>query len=280
MANRLTLEKDRKVGFVTIDNPPVNVITPALYQDLQEMLQAVDHDDSIKVLVLQSADPDFFIAHFDVEALLAMPTKYPAKRSQELNPFHLMCERLRTMPKATLVKMAGRAGGGGNELAASCDMRFGVRSKTIINQMEVPLGILPGGSGTQRLTQLLGRSRALEICLGGDDIDAETCFAWGYLNRIFDSIEELNAFVDRLAYRIAQWPKEAISLCKQSVNNMDLPTHTALVEEAYLFQQSIRTQEAQESMSKAMELGLQTRKGEMKIAELMQEVSDALGSDS
>ena len=170
----LKLDQQNGVCFVTIDNPPVNVMTPRLYQELVAVTEQVEGDDSIRVVVFQSADPDFFIAHFDVNAILTFPSDTPAVKAETLSPFHMMCERVRTMPKATIVKMAGRAGGGGNEFAASCDMRFGVRHKTIINQMEVPLGILPGGSGSQRLPRLVGRGRALEICLGGDDIDAET----------------------------------------------------------------------------------------------------------
>ena len=262
---------DKGVLFATIDNPPVNVMTIALYTDLVGFTSEVEKDDSVKVLVLQSADPDFFIAHFDVEVLIASPIDQPAEKTDSLSDFHLMCERVRTMPKATIVKMAGRAGGGGNEFASSCDMRFGIRGKTIINQMEVALGILPGGSGTQRLPRLVGPGRAMEICLGSDDIDAETCEKWGYLNRIFDSEAELNQFVDGLAYRIAKWPSEAIGLCKQSINNAEMPIQEGLAEEAYLFQQTLRTEGAQRNMRSAMEMGAQTREGELRMGELCEE---------
>ena len=264
----LTLSHDRGVCHVTISNPPVNVMTAELYQDLVAVTEALEMDDTIKVVVFQSADPDFFIAHFDVSLILTFPADGPAEKATKLSPFHEMCERVRTMPKATIVKMAGRAGGGGNEFAASCDMRFGVKGKTIINQMEVPLGILPGGSGTQRLPRLVGRGRAMEICLGGDDIDAQTCEAWGYLNRTFSSVEEMSDFVDALAARIASWPAEAIALCKASINNAELPIMEGLLEEAYLFQQTLRTEGAQTNMRRAMAAGLQTREGESRMGQL------------
>jgi len=264
----LSLSHDRGVCHVTISNPPVNVMTAELYQDLVAVTEALKMDDTIKVVVFQSADPDFFIAHFDVSLILTFPADGPAEKATKLSPFHEMCERVRTMPKATIVKMAGRAGGGGNEFAASCDMRFGVKGKTIINQMEVPLGILPGGSGTQRLPRLVGRGRAMEICLGGDDIDAQTCEAWGYLNRTFSSIEEMSDFVDALAARIASWPAEAIALCKASINNAELPIMEGLLEEAYLFQQTLRTEGAQTNMRRAMAAGLQTREGESRMGQL------------
>lgn len=262
------------VLFATISNPPINVMTRSMYMDLVGFTSEVESDEAVKVVVFQSGNPDFFIAHFDVELILTFPVDQPAERSETLSDFHLMCERVRTMPKATIVKMAGRAGGGGNEFASSCDMRFGIKGKTIINQMEVALGILPGGSGTQRLPRLVGRGRAMEICLGSDDIDAETCEKWGYLNRIFESGSELDEYVDRLAYRIAKWPAQAIKLCKQSLNNAEMPIEEGLLEEAFLFQQTLRTDSAQRNMHNAMQLGLQTRDAELRMGELCLEIAN------
>ena len=107
-----------------------------------------------------------------------------------------------------MAKIAGRVGGGGAELSASLDMRFGAIGRTVVNQMEVALGILPGGTGTQRLPRLVGRGRALEMVLGCDDVDAVTAERWGYLNRALPP-DELDPFVDRLARRIASFPSEA-----------------------------------------------------------------------
>ena len=275
----LGIEYDKGVLTATINNPPMNVMTPPLYMDLVGFTSEVEQDESVKVVVFQSADPDFFIAHFDVEAILEFPIDTPAEKSLEFSDFHLMCERVRTMPKATIVKMAGRAGGGGNEFASSCDMRFGLKGKTVINQMEVALGILPGGTGTQRLPRLVGRGRAMEICLGSDDIDAETAAQWGYLNRVFDSANELDGFVDSLSKRIACWPAEAIALCKASINNAEMPLSDGLLEEAFLFQQTLRTKGAQQNMRKAMAMGLQTREGELRMGELCYDFAQAANDE-
>lgn len=275
----IATRKDGYILYATLSNPPVNVMTAALYTDLLAFTREVEQDDGVKVLVLESADADFFIAHFDVEILIAMPVDTPAQRSTEPNPFHAMCESVRTMPKATIAKIAGRVGGGGSEFAASCDMRFGLLGKTKVNQMEVALGILPGGTGTQRLPRLVGSGRAMEIVLGSDDIDAETAEKWGYLNRAFKTQKELDGFVDQLSRRIAAWPAEAIALAKQSVNNAELPLAEGLAEEAYLFQQSMRTEGAQTHMRKAMELGAQTREGELRMGELCVEVAKVVEAD-
>ena len=146
---------------------------------------------------------------------------------------------VRTMPKATIAEIDGRVGGGGSEFASSCDMRFGAIGRTVVNQMEVPLGILPGGTGTQRLPRLVGRGRAMEIVLGGVDIDAVTAERWGYLNRALEPTE-LRPFVDALATRIAGFPAGAIALAKQSVLNAErLPLAEGLAEESFLFQQTL-----------------------------------------
>jgi len=112
------------------------------------------------------------------------------------------------------------------------DMRFGVIDKTVINQMEVPLGILPGGTGTQRLPRLVGRGRAMEIVLGGDDLDAATAERWGYLNRIY-AAAEIDAKVGALARRIASFPAEAVRLAKQAVDGAEQPLREGLADEAY-----------------------------------------------
>ena len=276
-----TLEVTQRVSVVevTINNPPLNVMTLQLYSDLVEFTEKVEHDDSVKVIIFQSANPDFFIAHFDVEAILEFPTDSPAKRSQKLSDFHLMCERVRTMPKATIAKIAGRAGGGGNEFAASCDMRFGLLEKTIINQMEVALGILPGGTGTQSLPRLIGRGRAMEVCLGCDDLDAKTAESWGYLNRAFNSKSKLDEFITNLADRISSWPIEAISRCKASINNSETSWQDGLVEEAFLFQETLRTKTAQTNMRTALNLGLQTFDGETNMGQLCLEFGRAAANN-
>ena len=270
---------DGPVFTAKIDNPPANVMTGKLYFELVNLTKQLEEDDAIKVVIFDSADPDFFIAHFDVEALIRVPTDSAAERGHEPTDFHAMCRRVATMSKATIVKMLGRAGGGGNEFASNFDMRFGIRGRTLVNQMEVALGILPGGTGTQTLPQLVGRNRALEIILGCDDIDAETLADWGYLNRVFDSDDALDAFVDRLATRIAHWPAEAISLAKASVNAGSTVPEAQLIEEAFLFQQSLRTTGAQRNMREAMARGAQTREGERRIADLCEEVGHATDED-
>ena len=151
-------------------------------------------------------------------------------------------------------------------------MRFGALGKTVINQMEVPIGILPGGTGTQRLPRLVGRGRAMEIVLGGVDVDAKTAAEWGYLNRALPP-EELRPYVNELALRIAGFPPTAVALAKEAVNNADtMPLNEGLLEERYLFQRLLRTDEAEPAMRSFLEVGGQTREAEKRMGQLVTEV--------
>ena len=272
--SRIGVTREAGLCLATIDAPPCNVITLGLLAELAELARTVAADDAVRVLVLRSADPDFFLAHFDVRAILEFPTDGPAVREEQLNEYHLLCETLRTMGKATICQIEGRVGGGGSELAMACDMRFGVRGRTRICQMEVPLGILPGGTGTQHLPRLVGRNRALEIILGGDDLDAETAERWGWLNRVFEP-EEIGPFVEALAHRIASFPPEAVRLAKASVDAAEGPLDAGMREEAYHFQQLIRTRAARRNMRRFLEIGGQTPAVEARVGAAVGELGGA-----
>lgn len=263
----LTVARAGRVAAVTIDNPPVNVITMALLAELEALSVMLKRDPDLTVVVMRSADPDFFLAHFDVAAILERPTAGTAQRDAQIKPFHSLCERFRTMNKVVIGQIEGRIGGGGSELAANFDMRFGVRGKTRVNQMEVPLGIMPGGTGTQRLPRLIGHGRAMELILSGDDMDAETAERWGYLNRIF-APDAITPYVDNLARRIASFPPTAVRVAKESVNNSEKAWLEGLFEEAYLFEGLLRTEAAQRNMQRFLEIGGQTREGESRMDEL------------
>jgi enoyl-CoA hydratase/carnithine racemase len=257
-----------KIAYATIDNPPINLITRPLLEEFTRLSTELEADDDLLVVVLRSANPDFFIAHFDVAAILEFPIDKPARREDYANAFyHEMCERFRLMNKVTIAQIEGRVGGGGSELAMSFDMRFGVHGKTYVNQMEVPLGILPGGTGTQRMPRLIGRNLAMEVIMGGIDMDADTAERWGYLNRAFEP-GQIGPYVEWLAQRIASFPVEAVRLTKQAINSADKPLAEGFRDESYLFQQLCRTESGRRNMRKFLEMGGQTRDGELKIQEL------------
>ncbi|WP_439545483.1 enoyl-CoA hydratase/isomerase family protein [Sandarakinorhabdus sp.] len=262
----LAVQQDGPIVTATISNPPINLITMTLFGELAQLATELQADPAALVFVLKSADPDFFLAHFDVAALIAMADA-PQPPSEEANAYHAMCHAFRTMDKVTIAQIEGRVGGGGAELAMNFDMRFGVLGKTIINQMEVPIGILPGGTGTQNLPRLVGRARAMEIILGGIDIDAETAERWGWLNRALPA-DAIDAHVATLARRIASFPPEAVRLAKQAIDGAEAPVAEGCAREAALFQTLLFSDPARHAMRRFLELGGQTREGELQVAEI------------
>ena len=255
------------VLFATIDNPPINLLTMELSAELNRLANQTAADDDVKVIVFDSANADFFIAHFDVEVLSFMADA-PLPPTTELHDLNKTCEAFRCMPKVSIAKIEGRARGGGSEFLQGLDMRFAAIDRAILGQPEVALGIIPGGGGTQRLPRLIGQSRALEVVLGCGDVDAITAERYGYVNRALPAAE-IGKFVEDLAMQIASFPAESIAIAKKSVRNAaTMPIVEGLFEETALFAQSLALPEAQDRMKKFIKEGGQTRDGELSIADM------------
>ncbi|MBI3767724.1 MAG: enoyl-CoA hydratase/isomerase family protein [Deltaproteobacteria bacterium] len=255
------------VAFVTIDHPPINLFDLALIQEIDRLGRALAADDDVRVVVFASANPEFFIAHADVALIQLLPTEVPPKPTR-LGIFHAMVDRFRTMPKATIAQIEGRVRGGGSEFVLSLDMRFAAHGRALLGQPEVALGIIPGGSGTQRLPRLMGRGRALEVILGCEDFPADLAERYGYVNRALPA-DEIGAFVEALALRIASFPASAIALAKEAVNAAELPTIEGLLEEAHCFDRAVATAAARERMTRFLALGGQVREHELTLDDLL-----------
>jgi enoyl-CoA hydratase/carnithine racemase len=265
---------ERGVAFVTIDYPPINLFDRKLFKELERFYKEVKMDDSVRVIVFESADPDFFIPHYNVEEILEMTKTFPEvpEKSGTLGPFNLLFEKYRTMPKVTIAKIEGRVGGGGSEFVLALDMRFAAKGKAYFSQPEVGLGIIPGAGGTQYLPKLTGQARALEIILGCQEMDADLAEKYGWINRALPE-DEISEFVQQLAFRIASFPIEAIKLAKESVNNTFLHLHDGLREEQHLFNRAvIETKHAETRMRSFLEKGGQTQQVEKKIGEILEEL--------
>jgi enoyl-CoA hydratase/carnithine racemase len=257
------------VATLRIDAGPINLMTVEMFKQLSRAIEAVAGDSTVQAVVLRSANPEWFIAHFDVEAILGFPTDAPP--ASTLNNFHRMCEMLRTMPKATIAVIEGRVGGGGSEVALSCDMRFATPN-AIFNQPEVAIGLIPGGSGTVRLPRLIGRSRAMEVILGCEDIDAATAERWGWVNRVLPT-EQIDAFVERLATRIAGFPTAAVIAAKRSVLAAESGVHEDLLAEGDLFTAVLSDPAGRAAMESFLAAGGQTPEGERRLGDLAGELN-------
>jgi len=270
----LRIRLERGVAFVTIDNPPINLLTLELSAELLRLAGEIASDPAVKVTVFDSADPDFFIAHYDMSVLALLADQPLSAFMTDLHELNKVTEAFRRMPKVSIAKIEGRARGGGSEFVLGLDMRFAAVGRALLGQPEVAIGIIPGGGGTQRLPRLIGQARALEVVLGCADFTAELAERYGYVNRALPPAE-LTPFVEGLAFRIAGFPAEAIALAKKSVQNaQNLPIVEGLFEETALFAQSLTTAAARDRMKRFMEMGGQTRAVELDLTGLMKKVAE------
>ena len=201
---------------VTIDNPPLNVMGPEMVRQFQQVIDAIETDQGVRVVVFDSAVEGFFLNHSDFMARLEDMTSLPPGPTG-LPPWPDFLVRLPRAPVASIALIRGRATGNGSEIALACDMAFASREKAIFSQWEVGVGMVAGGGPMARLPQLIGRNRALEVLLSSEDIRGEQAEAYGYVNRALPDAE-LDAFVDGLATRISKFDKWAIGQTKRLVN--------------------------------------------------------------
>jgi enoyl-CoA hydratase/carnithine racemase len=212
--SRISIDKSTP-GYwrVTFNNPPINAIDDRTYDEFYDLVEEIDADDALKVVTFESANPDFFIAHYST----AEPrSRFGAPRWIE------PATKLAHSNVLSIAVIRGRARGGGSEFTLSCDIRFASKEKAIFGQPEVGCGLIPGGGALQRLPILVGRSRAMEIILGSDDFDAETAERYGWINRAIPEAH-LDEFVANFVRRILSFDKQALSTCKATINQHGLP---------------------------------------------------------
>ncbi len=254
------------VRWATIDHPPMNLWDASLTGSLVELIGGFGADDDARVLVLTSADDEYFIAHADVEMILRLPAEEAAP-AEGPAPVNRLLGQLRDLPKLSIALIRGVARGGGSEIALACDLRFATPDARLA-QPEVALGIIPGAGGTQRLTPLVGRARALEIVLGCGDVTGEEAAAIGYVNRVLGD-DEIEGFVRRLAVRVASMPPHAVAAAKRSVDAA-LPDPTpGLTVEGRAFDEARHHDVAGQRMRRFLEVGGQRRDAELDLEGLL-----------
>ncbi len=249
------------VAFVSIDHPPINLLDEILSQEFDRLGRELEVDESVRVVVLQSALRDFFIAHSGLGRVGAAPKVVSHTRSFRFT--QTIGERFRNMPKVTIAKIEGRARGGGSEIALAADMCFAAIGKAIFGQPEVAVGLVPGGGSTQRLPRLMGRARALEVLLGCNDFSAEQAERYGYINRALPA-DELTPFVEKLAFRVASFPAHTIAHVKAAVDVGAFNSFAeGLLVEAHESDLSAASDVTQARVAQALKVGAETYEGEL-----------------
>jgi len=255
-ANQLQIiEETPSYWRVVFDNPPLNIMGATMFHGLQELLARMDASSSLRVVVFESANPDFYLAHFDLSDIAG---SLGLMRSTDASvPTVLMDTfvRLTKSPVVSIAKIRGRARGVGSEFVLACDLRFASRENTVLAQVEVGSGVHPGGGGIERLAHLVGRGRALEIIIGSDDFEGETAERYGYVNRAVPDAK-LDDFVDKLARRIATFDRRPMEAAKNLVNQVSLPPTDRLVDSQNSFLTAVTWPETQRRFKTLFDRGL------------------------
>jgi len=267
----LKMRREGGVLFAYIAAPPMNLLGPALVRDLVSLIQQAETDDTLKVLVFKSADPDYFIAHVDVTQIKQYRAE-AAKLTGETS-IGLMFRYLSASRLVTIAQIEGRVRAAGSEFVLACDMRFAARESAIFSQPEAATAVTPGAGGIQHLTRLMGRARALEVMLSAGDYDAELAERYGWINRALPA-NALHDFVRSLAHRIAKFPAAGLVAVKDRVNAIALAPIADFRRDSDLFGEGAQTAEAQSRFQAALKRGFQTRDGEMDLAGLWEELAD------
>jgi enoyl-CoA hydratase len=208
----ITVEKREQVAFLTINRPDkLNALNKQVHAEGVSALEELRKDETIRVVIITGAGEKSFIAGADISEFGGQTPV------SQRDVFHApsLFNFLDTFPKPVIAMINGFCLGGGNELAMACDLRT-ASEKARFGQPEINLGIIPGGGGTQRLTKLIGETKAMELVLTGDMIDAPTALRLGLVNHVF-APEELEAKTLELANKIAEKSPIALQMAKEAV---------------------------------------------------------------
>ena len=244
--SQFTIAKTPGAWTITFSNPPINMFDPTTIVELRALLGNLEADPSVKVVVFQSAHPDFFVAHFDLPKAAEQPEVLGLWRDVVL--------RLSSAPVVSIAKIRGRTRGIGSEFVLACDMRFASRKSAVFGQPEVGVGVIPGGGALEWLPRLVGRSRALEIALSADDFDADVAERYGWVNRTLDD-DDLDPFVDALAARLATFGRETLAAAKAQINRFGMPTAAELQSSNDLIWKTLASPDAQARGPKQRSIG-------------------------
>lgn len=245
MTKLLSVTKNKGVATVTINNPPMNVLSQQVIKELDEVFSKLEIDDEVITIVLTGAGETAFMAGADIK-------EFPERDAQDSIAVHPVFKRIENIPKPTIALLNGFTLGGGLELALTCDIRI-AENHAKIGLPEVTLGLLPGAGGTQRLPRIVGPAKAKEMMLTGEPISADEALRLGLVNDLVEKGEGRQAAAN-LAEKLASFSLQSLSRIKALVNlSSDLPLEQGLKEEEEQFEQLFATEDAKEGVKAFIE---------------------------
>jgi len=246
----LLLEKDNGIGIITLNRPKaLNALNAATIYEMDQLLDTIAKDDSIKIVIVTGSGEKAFVAGADItemKSMSAIEGRNWGKLAQAV------FNKLENLPQPVIAAVNGFALGGGCELAMACDIRI-ASEKAKFGQPEVSLGIIPGFGGTQRLSRLVGKGIAKEILFTGDMIDANEACRIGLVNKVV-AAGELIAAAKVMAEKIMSRGPVAVQLCKAAVNEgLDMDLQSGIAYEAEVFGLCFATADQTEGMTAFVE---------------------------
>lgn len=251
-APQLSLALNDGVATIAFDHPPLQVMTPATLNELDALLPRLRDDDAVRAVVFTgNAASGYFIRHFFVEELDANTRGAGGGWRRSMDDVLWDWEHL---PKPAIAALDGSAWGGGLEFALACDIRVAKAGSYRFGLPEVSVGILPGGGGTQRLTEVIGRGRALNMMLRPRLISADEAHMLGIFEELVpaDTAETALDRAQAIAREIAGRSPHAVRRIKALVRGAVSPVDRAmLAEESRLFAELLTTEEARSGLAGA-----------------------------
>ena len=251
MGTFVSIEQDGAVAIVTIDNPPVNALSAALLEELEQQFERLDADESVRAIVIRGGGERAFVAGADIK-------EFPSLRDAgsheggSARGIQRLGARMDAADTPFVAAIRGFCLGGGLELAMCCDIRVAAEDAQL-GQPEIKLGLIPGGGGTQRLPRLVGLGRALLLNLTGDPIDGKTAYEWGLVERTVPREEVLEEAL-RIATTIAQRSPHSVAVLRELARTCrDLPLEEGLRREAEGFRRCLASEDGLEGVTAFLE---------------------------
>jgi len=207
--NHLRIEDNGNYVICYLSNPPTHTLTSSGVNEIHSFLDQIEKRDDLRVLAFTGDGENVFIKHYEVGELANtaernLETKKDKQDPKELHAFHTMLLRLRDLDAIVVAGINGNTAGGGCEFSLGCDLRVMADGNFLIGLPETSVGILPGGGGTQRLSRLIGSSRALDLILHAQLVSPKEAFDLGIINKLVSEAsfnQELISYCEDLSNR-------------------------------------------------------------------------------
>lgn len=250
MKQYVSVEKKEGVATITVDRPPLNVLSKQVFKELGDVFASLEHDQEVVAVVFTTAGEKAFVAGADIKEFPEMIGNKDMKKS--VMEGHDVLNRIDAFPKPTIVVLDGLTLGGGCELALAFDIRI-AEEQASIGLPEIKLGIFPGGGGTQRLPRLVGEAKAKEMMYTGESVSAAEAKNIGLVNQVTATGEGITEAM-KMAGKMSGYSLEPLSRIKKAVNQgMELNFNEAIELEADLFEEVFHTEDVKEGLKAFVE---------------------------